>query len=84
MVDGCVAGAAVVELCEKGDKLILEETSKVYKKEKEMRKGESCTEVRGQQEINSSLFVSQALLSLLASPPTTASATSHHCARKQQ
>ena len=28
-----------MELCEKGDKLILEETSKVYKKEKEMRKG---------------------------------------------
>ena len=39
IVQACVAGAAVVELCEKGDKLILDETSKVYKKEKEMKKG---------------------------------------------
>ena len=39
VAEACVAGAAVVDLCEKGDKLILEETSKVYKKEKEMRKG---------------------------------------------
>ena len=36
-----MVGAAVVELCEKGDTLILEETAKVFKKEKEMRKG-SC------------------------------------------
>ncbi len=35
-----MVGANVMELCEKGDTLILEETSKVYKKEKEMRKGE--------------------------------------------
>ena len=34
-----MSGAAVVDLCEMGDKLILEETSKVYKKEKEMKKG---------------------------------------------
>lgn len=39
VVEGCVMGAAVVELCEKGDTLILEETAKVYKKEKEMKKG---------------------------------------------
>ena len=39
VVEGCVVGANVMELCEKGDTLILEETSKVYKKEKEMRKG---------------------------------------------
>ena len=35
-----MVGAAVVELCEKGDTLILEETAKVYKKEKEMKKGD--------------------------------------------
>ena len=45
VVEKCVAGASVVDLCELGDRLILEETSKVYKKEKEMKKGrvrESC------------------------------------------
>ena len=40
VVAKCVVGAAVVDLCEMGDKLILEETGKVYKKEKEMKKGE--------------------------------------------
>ncbi len=39
VVAKCEVGAAVVDLCEMGDKLILEETSKVYKKEKEMKKG---------------------------------------------
>ena len=39
VVAKCVMGAAVVEICEMGDKLILEETGKVYKKEKEMKKG---------------------------------------------
>ena len=32
-------GALVVDLCERGDQMILEETKKVYKKEKEMKKG---------------------------------------------
>jgi len=40
VVSKCVVGAAVVDLCEMGDKLILEETGKVYKKEKELKKGE--------------------------------------------
>ena len=31
--------ALVVDLCERGDQMILEETKKVYKKEKEMKKG---------------------------------------------
>ena len=39
MLEGCIAGAPVVDLCHLGDKLILEETGKVYKKEKEMKKG---------------------------------------------
>ena len=39
MIEKCLAGASVVDLCEMGDRLILEETSKVYKKEKEMKKG---------------------------------------------
>ena len=32
-------GCSVLTLCEMGDSLILEETSKVYKKEKDMKKG---------------------------------------------
>ena len=44
VVDKCVVGAAVVDVCEMGDKLILEETGKVYKKEKEMKKGELGSE----------------------------------------
>ena len=39
VVAKCEVGAAVVDICELGDKLILEETSKVYKKEKDMKKG---------------------------------------------
>ena len=39
MVAKCVADAKVIDLCEFGDSRILEETSKVYKKEKEMKKG---------------------------------------------
>ena len=42
----CVAGASVVDLCELGDRLIIEETSKVYKKEKEMKKGEELSNVK--------------------------------------
>ena len=29
----------MVDLCERGDQMILEETKKVYKKEKKMKKG---------------------------------------------
>ena len=39
MVGKCVADAKVIDLCEFGDSRILEETSKVYKKEKDMKKG---------------------------------------------
>ena len=39
VIEKCVAGASVVDLCELGDQMILDETSKVYKKEKEMKKG---------------------------------------------
>ena len=42
VIEKCVAGASVVDLCELGDQMILEETSKVYKKEKEMKKGRVC------------------------------------------
>jgi len=36
----CEAGGAMVqELCEFGDKLLSDETSKVFKKEKDMKKG---------------------------------------------
>ncbi|KAK1126458.1 Proliferation-associated protein 2G4 [Melipona bicolor] len=39
VLDKCVTGASVREICEFGDKLILDETSKVFKKEKELKKG---------------------------------------------
>jgi len=39
VIKACVAGASVRELCTMGDKLLLEETMKVFKKEKEMKKG---------------------------------------------
>lgn len=39
VIEKCIAGASVIDLCELGDQMILEETSKVYKKEKEMKKG---------------------------------------------
>lgn len=35
----CVAGANVREVCQAGDQFIIEETSKVFKKEKEMKRG---------------------------------------------
>ena len=39
MIKASVAGASVRELCTLGDKLLLEETAKVFKKEKELKKG---------------------------------------------
>ncbi|XP_064388696.1 proliferation-associated protein 2G4-like [Halichondria panicea] len=39
VLEACVEGAVITDLCEMGDKLVLEETKKVYKKEKNMKKG---------------------------------------------
>ncbi|XP_067687260.1 proliferation-associated protein 2G4-like [Haliotis asinina] len=39
VITKCVAGASVLEICEFGDKQLIEETSKVFKKMKEMKKG---------------------------------------------
>lgn len=39
LVELTVAGKSVREICEKGDSLLLEETGKVFKKEKELKKG---------------------------------------------
>lgn len=39
VIDKCVAGASVREICEYGDQRIVDETSKVFKKEKELKKG---------------------------------------------
>jgi hypothetical protein len=39
LVDKCLVGASVREMCEWGDKQILQETSKVFKKEKDLKKG---------------------------------------------
>ena len=35
-----VDGAIVLELCQEGDQLLLQKTADVYKKDKEMKKGE--------------------------------------------
>lgn len=39
VVDLASPGASVLSLCEKGDVYIMAETGKVFKKEKEMKKG---------------------------------------------
>ncbi|XP_073842294.1 proliferation-associated protein 2G4 [Musca autumnalis] len=39
VIDLCVAGASVRDICTKSDNLLTEETSKVYKKEKDLKKG---------------------------------------------
>lgn len=39
IIEKCVEGASVRDVCIWGDNLILEETNKVFKKEKEMKKG---------------------------------------------
>lgn len=39
VAEKCVAGASVRELCSVGDKMLVDETVKVFKKEKEMKKG---------------------------------------------
>ena len=39
LVDKCVSGASTVQLCEFSDNRILEETAKIFKKEKHLKKG---------------------------------------------
>lgn len=39
VLNKCITGASVREICEFGDKILTEETSKVFKKEKELKKG---------------------------------------------
>jgi methionine aminopeptidase len=39
VMDACVDGAKIIDLCQLGDSLIIEETAKVFKREKEMKKG---------------------------------------------
>ena len=39
VIKKCVSGASVRELCSFGDSLLLEETNKVFKKEKDLKKG---------------------------------------------
>ncbi|NXH05968.1 PA2G4 protein, partial [Quiscalus mexicanus] len=39
VVEAAAPGASVLCLCEKGDAMIMEETGKIFKKEKEMKKG---------------------------------------------
>lgn len=39
VIEKCVPDASAREICEFGDKLILDETSKVFKKEKDSKKG---------------------------------------------
>ncbi|KAF3826132.1 hypothetical protein GH733_006246 [Mirounga leonina] len=39
LVEASCSGVSVLSLCEKGDAMIMEETGKIFKKEKEMKKG---------------------------------------------
>lgn len=39
VVEAAIAGVSVLSLCEKGDAYIAVETGKIFKKEKEMKKG---------------------------------------------
>ncbi|CAG9835724.1 unnamed protein product [Diabrotica balteata] len=39
VIDKCIPGASIREICEYGDQLLLDETNKVFKKEKELKKG---------------------------------------------
>ncbi|KAG6923420.1 proliferation-associated 2G4, partial [Chelydra serpentina] len=39
VVEAAKSGGSVLSLCEKGDAMIMEETGKIFKKEKEMKKG---------------------------------------------
>ena len=45
VADACVEGAVVLDLCEMGDQMILEETKKVFKKEKELKKGNHAFQI---------------------------------------
>lgn len=39
VVEAAMAGVSVLSLCEKGDAYIVAETAKIFKKEKDMKKG---------------------------------------------
>lgn len=39
LVEKCIVGTNVLELCEEGDRLITDETSKIFKNKKDMKKG---------------------------------------------
>lgn len=41
VVEAAKSGVSVLSLCEKGDSFIMTETGKIFKKEKEMKKGMS-------------------------------------------
>ena len=43
VVEAAVAGTSVLSLCVKGDAFIMEEIGKIFKKEKEMKKGQQLT-----------------------------------------
>lgn len=57
LIEACRPGAKVLDLCELGDKILNEETSKVFKKDKEMKKGRlnyfntSCFPVKNDEEL---------------------------------
>lgn len=40
VVEAAVAGTSVLSMCVKGDAFIMEEVGKIFKKEKEMKKGQ--------------------------------------------
>ena len=45
VVEAATMGVSVLSLCEKGDAFIMQETGKVFKKEKDMKKGNALWHV---------------------------------------
>ena len=45
VVEAATTGVSVLSLCEKGDAFIMQETGKVFKKEKDMKKGNTLWHV---------------------------------------
>ncbi len=55
LIEGAKPGVSVLSLCEKGDAFITAETGKVFKKEKEIKKGKNASERPTEYSLQSSI-----------------------------
>merc|ERR1712131_80779 len=65
LIERCVLGVSALELCKIGDDMIVQETDKVYKKEKEIQKGIAFPT---QANINNWIWVFTLMVTLLSLP----------------